>query len=352
MCLLEMINPALPDLSNTHYQSIEDLVITQEGVIKQLQQLNVNKASGPDEIPVRILKDYADDLAPILNHIFTQSYKNGILPRDWLSARVVGIYKKGQKSDPANYRPVSLTCICCKIMEHIVLGHIAKHLAANDIVIDNQHGFRERLSCETQLLEAINDFALNVNNSCQTDILFLDFSKAFDKVSHHKLLHNIDFYGIRGHTKKWIHGFVSDRMQQVSVNGKKSKVAKVLSGVPRGSVLGPVLFLLYINDITDGVKSTMRLFADDSMVYRCIRNRADQISLHKDLQKVFEWAETWGMIFNVEKCTHLTITLKENPLQYDYFIDGKKIPQESSCKYLGITISKDLSWNLHAEYVR
>ena len=127
--------------------------------------------------------------------------------------------------------------------------------------------------------------------------------------------------------------------------------ADVLSGVPQGSVLGPVLFLLYINDITENVSSEMRLFADDSVIYRQIRNQQDQEALHLDLQRVFKWAETWDMKFNVDKCSHVTITLKRKPLQYSYTIDNMAVPKEKSCKYLGVTIAEDFSWNAHSEQV-
>jgi hypothetical protein len=341
-----------PDKGPSPYPQIDDLTVEPNGVLKQLQSLNSNKASGPDEIPARMLHEYAEEVCEMLAHIFQQTYDTGTLPNDWTKARVVGIYKKGKKSTPSNYRPVSLTCICCKVMEHIVLSHMAKHLATNNILIDNQHGFRAKLSCETQLIESINDWASNIDKKLQTDVLFLDFSKAFDKVAHLKLLHKIRYYGIDGKTNRWIGGFLLGRTQQVSVNGTTSPPAEVLSGVPQGSVLGPALFLLYINDINDGVSSPMRLFADDSVIYRAIRTQKDLESLHQDLQKVFEWAEKWDMKFNVDKCTHVCITLKTKPRAYNFTINGKAIPKEKSCKYLGVTINETLSWNTQSEQVR
>ena len=342
----------LPDKGPSPFPPIDDLVVEPNGVLKQLKALNSNQASGPDEIPARMLHDYADEISPMLSHIFQQSYASGTLPKDWTNARVVGIYKKGKKSTPSNYRPVSLTCICCKVMEHIVLSHIAKHLATNKIIIDNQHGFRSKLSCETQLIESINDWAANIDKKLQTDVLFLDFSKAFDKVAHRKLLHKISYYGIQGKTNGWIRGFLQGRTQEVSVNGTTSAPADVLSGVPQGSVLGPALFLLYINDITEGITSPMRLFADDSVIYRAIKTQKDLKTLHHDLQKVFEWAERWNMKFNVYKCTHVCITLKTKPRAHSFTINGQAMPKEKSCKYLGVTINESLSWNTQAEQVR
>ena len=330
---------------------IQELDIGLTGVIRQLQGLNCNKASGPDNIPARFLHDYAIELGPMLHFICKQSYNSSVLPSDWKNALVTGIYKNGTKSSPENYRPVSLTCICCKIMEHIILSHISKHLAENNIIIDEQHGFREKLSCETQLIQATHDWAEVLNRGGQTDVLILDFSKAFDKVPHHRLSLKLDFSGIRGKTLQWINNFLTGRMQSVVVNGAHSKWYAVTSGVPQGSVLGPTLFLAYINDIVSGVDSTIRLFADDSILYREINSKDDQLILQKDLQKVFDWASLWQMRFNAPKCEFLQVTRKLKPINHTYNINGHGIEQTSKHKYLGVTINKHLDWKNHVKNV-
>lgn len=342
---------SLPSKGESPFGNIPDLSIAQNGVIKQLQGLNCNKASGPDNIPSRFLHDYATELGPMLHFICVQSYNSGVLPGDWKRALVTGIYKKGTKSAPENYRPVSLTCICCKVMEHIILSHVAKHLASNKIIIDEQHGFRERLSCETQLIQATHDWAEVLNRGGQTDILFLDFSKAFDKVPHSRLAIKLDYYGIRGNTLLWIEDFLSGRMQSVVVNGTHSKWSPVISGVPQGSVLGPTLFLLYINDIASEVDSTLRLFADDSILYKEINSMDDQITLQNDLQKVFSWADRWQMSFNASKCQYLQVTRKLRPLRCTYTVDGQHISQTNKHKYLGVTINGRLDWKDHVQSV-
>ena len=244
------------------FESIPSLSIDACGVLSQLRQLNPNKAQGPDELSPQLLKLVAEEIAPALTIIFHQSYDLSSTPKDWNSAIVTPIYKKGLKSDPSNYRPISLTCICCKIMEHIMLSHIAKHIAKNNIIINQQHGFRNKLSTITQLINTTTDWANTLNNKGQTDIIFLDFSKAFDKISHKFLLSKLHHYGIRNHTLSWIGAFLSNRTRTTVVNGVHSSYVEVASGVPQGSVLGPMLFLLYINDINNAIKSQIKLFAD------------------------------------------------------------------------------------------
>ena len=340
---------SVPTKGKSSYNSINDLNIDLNGVVKQLSSLKCHKASGPDDIPAKFLHDYATEIGPIIHYILQQSYNSGSLPSDWKKALVTSIYKKGSKSTPENYRPVSLTCICCKIMEHIVLSHTAKHLAENNVIISNQHGFREKLSCETQLIQATHDWAEVLNRGGQTDVLLLDFSKAFDKVPHHRLSVKLDHYGIRGKTLTWIQSFLSGREQCVVVNGTKSKWSPVTSGVPQGSVLGPTLFLIYINDIASDVTSTLRLFADDSILYKEIKSTEDQLQLQNDLQKVFNWAGKWQMSFNASKCEFLQITRKTKPLTHTYTVDGQNIAETSKHKYLGVTINKHLDWKDHVQ---
>jgi hypothetical protein len=224
---------------------IPSLTITLTGIQKLLNNINPHKASGPDNINGRILKDLQNLTAPILTIIFQKSLQTGCIPSDWKHANVAPVYKKGEKYNAVNYRPISLTCISCKIMEHVITKHILSHLENNSLLYDLQHGFRHSRSCETQLLSFVQELATNSDNNIQTDLIIMDFAKAFDKVPHQRLLYKLKFYGIKNETLNWISAFLSNRTQTVVLDGESSDIAPVTSGVPQGTVL-TLLFFWYI----------------------------------------------------------------------------------------------------------
>ena len=238
-------------------------------------------------------------------------------------------------------------------MKHIMLSHIAKHIAKNNILINEQQGFRNKLSTITQLINTTTHWANTLNNVGQTDIIFLDFSKAFDKISHKFILSKLHYYGIRNHTLSWIGAFLSIRTQTTVVNGAHSSYVEVTSGMPQGSVLGPML--LYINDINNAIMSIMKLFADDIVLHRNIRNQNDQVIPQNDqvipqndLDTISSFAEKWLMELNIIKCSVLSIALKRNSIINDDDILGTTPNRVTNHDYLGVTISSDLNWLCHA----
>ena len=197
-----------PTLKGDKFTSIDQLTITSEGIEKLLRDLKPKKASGPDCVPARFLKETATELAPALSAFFTQSLNKSTLPKNWTQADITPIYKKSSRYQPGNYRPVSLTCNCCKVMEHVICKHIIKHTEKHSILTVLQHGFRRARSCESQLLVTIHDMLNYWNKNTQLDVIVLDFSKAFDTVPHDRLSGKLDHYGINGHIHSWISNFL------------------------------------------------------------------------------------------------------------------------------------------------
>ena len=271
------------------YPKMPDISISAEGIDKLLLGLNPHKAAGPDKLKPIILQTLHEELSPILQLIFQKSLDNGKLPDIWKEANVSPIFKKGDKADPSNYRPISLTCVLCKVQEHIVASSLSKHFTELNILYELQHGFRERRSCETQLIMLIDKLSKTMQMGKQTDLNLLDFSKAFDKVAHEKLIQKLHHYGIRGDTLKWIKAFLDNRKQAEVINGVNSNCIPVSSGVPQGSVLSPILFLVYINDLPEQVKSRVRLFADDTAMYLALSSHIEGQVLQNDLPSLEKW---------------------------------------------------------------
>ncbi len=218
------------------------------------------------------------------------------------------------------------------------------------VLTDSQYGFHKRRSCDTQLILTIHDLAKGIEEKGQTDLILLDFSKAFDKVLHRLLLHKIEHYGVRGCTLRWIKDFLSNRTQKVLVDGQASNEAHVTSGVPQGSVLGPLLFLAFINDLPDCVKgSSTILFADDCVLYKRITSLTDAASLQDDFDALQTWEKTWMMQFHPSKCQVVRITHKRKPVITSYHIHGQVLEEVSSAKYLGLNVDSKLNFNAHVD---
>jgi hypothetical protein len=226
-----------------------------------------------------------------------------------------------------------------------------KHFDQHSILTDKQHGFRRGHSTESQLILTIQDLAQSLNNKAQVDMIIMDFSKAFDVVSHNRLLLKLNRYGIHNKTHAWISGFLKHRVQRVVVGGEHSTWTDVDSGVPQGTVLGPLLFLAYINDLPDNISSNVRLFADDCVLYREIKNEFDSTSLQEDLDKLVTWEKKWQMQFNPSKCFVMRLTHARSPNQFNYKLGDSILQEVDNHPYLGVTISNNLTWNKHIDQI-
>ena len=319
---------------------------------KLLLCLKPHKASGPDQIPNRLLKELAWELSPALTALYNQSLTSRCIPKDWSQALISPVYKKGNVHEASNYRPVSPTSVACKILEHIVCKHLLDHLEHHNLLTTLQHGFRKAHSCESQLLITLDDLYATFDKKTQTDVGILDFSRAFDTVPYERLLGKLAHYGIQGRTNSWIRAFLTGRSMSVVVHGESSEPTPILSGVPQGAVVGPLLFLIYINDMPSQVSkgTCIRLFADDCLVYQHIQNVNDQTILQQDLDYLHNRAVRWGMTFNPSKCYIMHITRGRRLYKF-YQMCGTILGTVTQAKYLGITISDDLHWHQQTNLV-
>jgi len=235
-------------------------------------------------------------------------------------------------------------------MEHIVQSQMMDHFDKYSILSDKQHGFRKKRSCETQLILTTTDLAHSLDTRSQTDMIITDFAKAFDKVPHDRLLLKLQNYGIRGKVLHWISNFLKNRKQRVVVGGEHSEWAEVVSGVPQGTVLGPLLFLVYINDLADNLNSNIRLFADDCVIYREINSDRDHTLLQEDINTLDTWQNTWQMKLHPDKCFVMRYTHKRKPKLYDYKLGSHVLAETNNHKYLGVTLNNQLSWSQHIQY--
>ena len=344
-----VVQEAAPEAAYQTEARLASVHIT-EGIVRQkIKNLKENSAAGPDDICAKVLKNAAKELSAPLVHIFKASLSSGNIPRDWKTATVVPIHKKGPKGDPGNYRPISLTSIPGKLMESVLKDAILSHLVDNKQIKDSQHGFMPGRSCTTNLVIFMDKVTEAVDKGTPVDIFYLDFSKAFDKVPHNKLMVKLEQRGITGDVLKWICNWLSNRTQQVKVGQERSREGPVTSGVPQGSVLGPQLFTVYIDDVDDEAERIDMLmkFADDTKGMKEIRGPEDRDALQATLDKLWEWAERWGMSFNLDKCKIMHVG-HGNP-NYEYTMGGQKLKIVEEEKDVGITVHRSLKSTKHCQ---
>ena len=308
------------------------------------------KATGVDGIGPRILKSCSCALSEPLFHLFQVSLLSAQLPSEWTIHRISPIFKSGERSLVSNYRPVSLLCSVSKVLESLVYDKVVDFLS--DSISLSQFGFQRGKSTLQQLLVFLHTVHSNLLNRHQTDVIYLDFRKAFDSVPHHLLLLKLWDMGITGNLWCWFRSYLSSRTQLVSINGSYSNLLPVVSGVPQGSILGPLLFLVYVNDLPTLVQSVQLLmFADDTKCLKSIVSYTDCSLLQSDLCILHRWSSTRNIAFNKAKSCLLRFRNSECHIGSSYFLDDQEISPSENHRDLGVIVSSDLTWSAHYDKI-
>ena len=331
---------------------IGDITISESDVFCALTSLDPTKAMGTDGISPRLLKVCALPLLQPLHHLFSQSLTQYYIPLEWRTHLIKPLFKSGDRHFIRNYRPISLLCVVSKVLEKIVYNHLIEFVRKS--VTPYQFGFLQGRSTLQQLLVFFNTVVNSADNSSQTDVVYLDFKKAFDSVAHNELLCKLWHFGITDSLWMWIHAYLSNRLQYVSVGQSVSDVLPVISGVPQGSILGPLLFLIFINDLPTFISSSkVLLFADDAKCLMPISSMSDCSSLQRDLNRLAEWSSIWNLHFNEEKCSVIRFNRKRSSTSTicKYSINNKPVSSNDSHMDLGIIMSANLQWRPHYELV-
>ena len=324
-------------------QKLGEIKLTKKKILKVLKNLDKSKAMGPDEVSPWILKECAEELSEPILMIFKNTLQQGKLPKIWKCANITPLYKKGKKSNPLNYRPVSLTSIVCKILEILIREEWIDMLEEQKMLTGKQFGFRQGKSCVSNLL----CFYDRVTDTIQerdgwVDSIYLDFSKAFDKVPHKRLIWKLQHIGgISDTLLKWMSDFLLDRQMRTVIRGTASQYREVTSGVPQGSVLAPIMFLIYINDLGVDISngSYLNMFADDAKIQRKIQNENSCKELQEDINKIKAWSEKWKIEFNVDKCHVVRFGVSKKRPIWQYKLGDEKIPSSEKEKDLGVVIN-------------
>lgn len=339
----------LPEFTLRTDQSLNEINILEQDVIDVLENLVINKAAGPDGISHKLLKETAKSISKPLTILFNKSIHSETYPSLWKKANVIPLFKKGDKSVPSNYRPVSLISCVGKVMERTVFKYIFNYLHANKLIFKNQSGFISGHSTVYQLIDIYNQMCKGFDEHKSTCLVFCDISKAFDRVWHKGLIFKLSQHGFSHSITNWISSYLSLRTQKVCVGGSFSQEKHIKAGVPQGSVLGPLLFLLYINDISDSLSSTTRLFADDSsLAVSSDNNNIIEDTLNNDLNLLSNWAEKWLVKFNPLKTEVMYCSLSKQIRNLPtLFFQDTQLGFTDNHKHLGVTFSNDGSWHTH-----
>ena len=337
-----------PNLQPSDYPA--ELLCGEAEVYDLILGLDPTKSTGPDGISVKMLKGTIDAIVPSLTRLFNLSLSTGTFPNSWKLARIVPVPKSGDSADPTNYRPISILSVVSKLLERHVHQLIFRYLSIHHPLSVRQWGFLPGRCTASALLSVTHDWLQQLELGIDTCVIFFDLRKAFDSVSHSLLLQRLEEIGINEYLVQWIHSYLSSRSQSVVVGGEESPVLPVISGVPQGSVLGPLLFIIFINEIAYQISfgSSISLFADDIALYRPIHSDMDFSILQRDVNAIVSWINNSLLSLQPAKCCSMLVSRRRSPSSPPSFlVQGTPLSHVSSVKYLGILINSDLSWSPH-----
>ena len=347
---LKNTSSTCPSLNNNSQISLQLLnSVSRQDILESISNLKTSVSRTPDEIPALFIKNTAFNLLTPLFILFNYSLSTNQIPEIWKRAIVIPIYKKGKLNIASNYRPISLTSVVCRLLERIIHKQLNSHILHNNIISYAQHGFMHKRSTQTQQIHFLNDLTSFYDKKEQLNIIYLDFSKAFDKVSHLKLIHTLTHYKVHPCLINWIENYLSGRSQSTLVEDTYSSSIQVTSGVPQGSVLGPLLFSIYLQDLINKIVTNCKnvkvyAFADDlKLVSPCSKD------LQNALDIVYSWVKNWELLINADKSEHLIIRCTTATT---FYLGPQIIPRVSNVRDLGVIITDQLKWNSYVNKIR
>lgn len=341
-----------PLLSQNHWNTnvISDIEIVPDTITKLLKSLDLTKGAGPDRIPPLFIVKCSESLTKPLSILYSRSVAEGIIPAIWKSAFISPIFKNGNRNEIKNYRPISKLCIFAKILEKIVYSQVYSSVSSS--FIPEQHGFLKKRSTTSNLLTFVEYVTLNMDSGAQVDSIFTDFSKCFDRIDHYILLQKLSYAGIHGNLFRWLKAYIENRSQAVVLNGYTSAWHFVPSGVPQGSLLGPLLFNIFINDVSSCfLNSKFLLYADDMKIFKNVNDINDCLSLQEDLDRFQNYCNLNRLELNVVKCFALTFSRKTNNIKYQYHLLGHQLKFVDEIRDLGVIHDKKLTYEKHIDMI-
>ena len=353
-CSILNNNSNLPEQINTSIFSLSSVNLKDDKLLSLIRSLDASKSHGHDNISIRMIKICDVSIVKPLMIIFRNCLKEGIFPSCWKKANITPIHKKGDKCDISNYRPISVLPISGKLFEKLIYSDLYNYLSSNDILDTNQSGFRSGDSCTNQLISITHEIfkAFDSNPTLEVRGVFLDISKAFDRVWHEGLVWKLKSCGIQGEVLKILQSFLNNRLQRVILNGQSSNWEKVNAGVPQGSILGPLLFLIYINDISSNLESEVKLFADDTCLFSIVNDPTlSANALNSDLSKIENWAYQWKMSFNPDLSKQAQeVIFSRKRLEVNHpplYFNGSPVQKTNVQKHLGVYLDDKLCFKHH-----